>query len=42
MLRVRELLSKSQMTAKEAVFLDNELKAKCWQDNKYRFLSKLN
>lgn len=41
MLRVKELISKSQMTDDEACKLDDELKEAWWQENKDRFLAKI-
>ena len=40
-LRVKELLSKSQLSAEDVVMLDNELKDNWWQENKERFLDKI-
>lgn len=40
-LRVKELLSKSQLSAEDVVKLDNELKYNWWQENKERFLDKI-
>ena len=41
MLRVKELISKNQMTDQDAETLDNELKENWWQANKDRFLAKI-
>ena len=40
-LRVKELLSKSQLSAEDVVMLDDELKDNWWQENKERFLDKI-
>ena len=40
-LRVKELLSKSQLSAEDVVMLDDELKDNWWQENKQRFLDKI-
>jgi hypothetical protein len=41
MLRVKELISKSQMTDGDAAILDNELKENWWRENQERFLAKI-
>ena len=41
MLRVKELISKSQMTDDDASLLDNELKENWWRENQERFLAKI-
>jgi len=41
MLRVKELISKSQMTDDDAAILDNELKENWWRENQERFLAKI-
>ena len=40
-LRVKELLSKSQLSAADAVKLDDELKDNWWKKNNDRFLDKI-
>jgi hypothetical protein len=40
-LRIKELISKSQLTAEEADRLDDEIKQNWWLANKERFLDKL-
>ncbi len=40
-LRIKELLSKSQMTEEQALQLDEELKEEWWQKNQARFLEKI-
>jgi len=40
-LRIKELLSKSQMTEKQALQLDEEMKEEWWQKNQARFLEKI-
>ena len=40
-LRVKELLSKSQLSSEDVVMLDDELKDNWWQENKQRFLDKI-
>lgn len=40
-LRVKELVSKSQMSDSAALALDEELKEVWWQQNKERFLAKI-
>jgi len=40
-LRIKELLSKSQMTEEQALQLDEEIKEEWWQKNQARFLEKL-
>jgi len=40
-LRVKELISKSQVTSGDAMTLDEELKANWWDENKNRFLKKI-
>ena len=40
-LRIKELLSKSQLNTDEVIKLDDELKENWWQANKQRFLEKL-
>ena len=39
--RIKELLSKSQMTTEDAMALDDELKEKWWHENQARFLAKI-
>jgi hypothetical protein len=40
-LRLKELLSKSQLSAEDVVKLDDELKDNWWKKNKDRFLDKI-
>jgi hypothetical protein len=40
-LRIKELLSKSQLSAEDVIRLDDELKDNWWEDNKERFLDKI-
>jgi len=40
-LRIKELISKSQVTQDEIIKLDEELKANWWNENKNRFLAKI-
>ena len=40
-LRIKELISKSQVTSGDAMTLDEELKANWWDENKNRFLKKI-
>jgi hypothetical protein len=40
-LRIKELLSKSQMTEEQALQLDEEIKEQWWQKNQARFLEKI-
>ena len=40
-LRIKELLSKSQLTTEDALKLDDELKEEWWQKNQARFLEKI-
>lgn len=40
-LRIKELLSKSQMTEEQALQLDEEMKEEWWQKNQARFLEKI-
>jgi hypothetical protein len=40
-LRIKELISKSQVTSDEVTTLDEELKANWWDENKNRFLAKI-
>ena len=40
-LRIKELLSKSQMTEEQALQLDEEIKEEWWQENQARFLEKI-
>jgi hypothetical protein len=40
-LRIKELLTHSQLTVDDATRLDEDLKANWWQQNKDRFLDKL-
>lgn len=40
-LRIKELLSKSQLNAEDVVKLDDDLKDNWWQENKQRFLDKI-
>mgnify|MGYP000429763379 CR=1 FL=1 len=40
-LRIKELLSKSQMTEEQALQLDEEIKEEWWQKNQARFLEKI-
>ena len=40
-LRIKELISKSQVTSGDAMTLDEELKANWWDENKGRFLAKI-
>lgn len=40
-LRIKELLSKSQLTTEDALKLDEELKEEWWQKNQARFLEKI-
>ena len=40
-LRIKELISKSQVTSGDAMTLDEELKANWWDENKGRFLKKI-
>ena len=39
--RIKELLSQSQMTAEDAMALDEELKSNWWHENQARFLAKI-
>lgn len=41
LLRIKELLAKSQMTEDDVMQLDDELKESWWQGNKDRFLDKI-
>ncbi|MCK9605121.1 MAG: hypothetical protein M0R33_01580 [Methylomonas sp.] len=41
MLRIKELISKSQMTDDDASLLDNELKENWWRENQEKFLAKI-
>ena len=40
-LRIKELISKSQVTLDDAMTLDEELKTNWWNENKDRFLAKI-
>ncbi len=40
-LRVKELISKSQMSDDDTSLLDNELKENWWRENQERFLAKI-
>ena len=40
-LRIKELISKSQVTQDDIMNLDEELKANWWNENKDRFLAKI-
>jgi hypothetical protein len=40
-LRIKELISKSQVTSGDVMTLDEELKANWWDENKDRFLAKI-
>lgn len=40
-LRVKELISKSEMNDIDALSLDNELKETWWRNNKDKFLAKI-
>jgi hypothetical protein len=40
-LRIKELLSKSQLTTEDALKLDEEIKEEWWQKNQARFLEKI-
>ncbi len=40
-LRIKELISKSQVTSDDVMILDEELKANWWNENKDRFLAKI-
>jgi len=40
-LRIKELLSKSQMTEEQALQLDEEMKEEWWQKNQARLLEKI-
>ena len=40
-LRIKELLSQSQMTTDDAIVLDEELKTNWWNENQARFLAKI-
>ncbi len=40
-LRIKELLSQSQMTTDVAMVLDEELKTNWWNENQARFLAKI-
>lgn len=40
-LRIKELISKSQVTQDDIMNLDEELKANWWNENKDRFLAKV-
>ncbi len=39
--RLKNLISKSELTEKDALSLDKELKSDWWQKNKERFLTKI-
>jgi hypothetical protein len=40
-LRIKELLSQSQITADDVMVLDEELKKNWWHENQARFLAKI-
>lgn len=40
-LRIKELISKSELTSDEAMKLDEDLKTNWWHENKDRFLAKI-
>jgi hypothetical protein len=40
-LRIKELISKSQVTSDDVITLDEELKVNWWNENKDRFLAKI-
>jgi hypothetical protein len=40
-IKVKHLISQSQLTEEDAIALDEELKTKWWKNNKEKFLAKI-